>query len=383
MMKLEDNINKMYLLKAVKWFMILMPIIVLFFEKHGLSLTQIMILQATYSFTVALFEIPSGFFADIYGRRLSLFFGSILTFLGYLIFCFYSGFNEFFIAEIFLGIGGSLISGADSALIYDTLLELKKDEDYTKIEGKNYGIGNVSEGLAGILGGFLAVSSLELPVYIQTFVLFFSIPLSYSLVEPKSSYKLAKSFKSILLVVKETFFQKNRLKWYILYSSAMGIGTLSIAWFVQPFLMEIDTPLIYYGIIWASLNIITGITSYYSYIFDKGKVLIYISLSMLISFILLGFNISIYGFIFIVLIYLMRGIITPNLRNLININSTSERRATVLSLRSFVIRISFALIAPILGFITDVYEISYVFYFLGLLVGLSSLLAVYKLKINN
>ena len=382
-MKLEDNINKMYLLKAVKWFMILMPIIVLFFEKHGLSLTQIMILQATYSFTVALFEIPSGFFADIYGRRLSLFFGSILTFLGYLIFSFYSGFNEFFIAEIFLGIGGSLISGADSALIYDTLLELKKDEDYTKIEGKNYGIGNVSEGLAGVLGGFLAVSSLELPVYIQTFVLFFSIPLSYSLVEPKSSYKLAKSFKSILLVVKETFFQKNRLKWYILYSSAMGIGTLSIAWFVQPFLMEIDTPLIYYGIIWASLNIITGITSYYSYIFDKGKVLIYISLSMLISFILLGFNISVYGFIFIVLIYLMRGIITPNLRNLININSTSERRATVLSLRSFVIRISFALIAPILGYITDVYEISYVFYFLGLLVGISSLLAVYKLKINN
>jgi len=382
-MKLEDNINKMYLLKAVKWFMILMPIIVLFFEKHGLSLTQIMILQATYSFTVALFEIPSGFFADIYGRRLSLFFGSILTFLGYLIFSFYSGFNEFFIAEIFLGIGGSLISGADSALIYDTLLELKKDEDYTKIEGKNYGIGNVSEGLAGVLGGFLAVSSLELPVYIQTFVLFFSIPLSYSLVEPKSSYKLAKSFKSILLVVKETFFQKNKLKWYILYSSAMGIGTLSIAWFVQPFLMEIDTPLIYYGIIWASLNIITGITSYYSYIFDKGKVLIYISLSMLISFILLGFNISIYGFIFIVLIYLMRGIITPNLRNLININSTSERRATVLSLRSFVIRISFALIAPILGYITDVYEISYVFYFLGLLVGISSLLAVYKLKINN
>ena len=382
-MKLEDNINKMYLLKAVKWFMILMPIIVLFFEKHGLSLTQIMILQATYSFTVALFEIPSGFFADIYGRRLSLFFGSILTFLGYLIFSFYSGFNEFFIAEIFLGIGGSLISGADSALIYDTLLELKKDEDYTKIEGKNYGIGNVSEGLAGILGGFLAVSSLELPVYIQTFVLFFSIPLSYSLVEPKSSYKLAKSFKSILLVVKETFFQKNKLKWYILYSSAMGIGTLSIAWFVQPFLMEIDTPLIYYGIIWASLNLITGITSYYSYVFNKGKVLIYISLSMLISFILLGFNISIYGFIFIVLIYLMRGIITPNLRNLININSTSERRATVLSLRSFVIRISFALIAPILGYITDVYEISYVFYFLGLLVGISSLLAVYKLKINN
>ena len=382
-MNLEGNINKMYLLKAVKWFMIVMPIIVLFFEKHGLSLTQIMILQATYSFTVAVLEIPSGFFADIYGRRLSLFYGSILTFIGYLIFSFFSGFNEFFIAEILLGIGGSLISGADSALIYDTLLQLKKDEDYTKVEGKNYGIGNISEGIAGVIGGFLAITSLDLPVYIQTFVLFFSIPISYSLVEPESSYKLAKSIKSIWLVVKETFFEKNKLKWYIIYSSSMGIGTLSIAWFVQPFLIEIETPLFYYGIIWAGLNIITGITSYYSYLFKHKDLLIYISLIMVISFILLGYNISMYGLIFIVFIYLIRGIITPTLRNLININSTSERRATVLSLRSFIIRISFAIIAPILGYITDYSDISFVFYSLAMIVGLSSILAVYKLKINN
>jgi len=379
-MRLKDNINKMYLLKAVKWFMIIMPIIVLFFEEHGLSLTQIMILQATYSLFVALFEIPSGFFADVYGRRISLFYGSIFIFLGYLIFSFFSGFNEFLIAEILLGIGGSLISGADSAILYDTLLELKQDEDYTKIEGKSYGIGNISEGFAGVLGGFLAISSIDLPVYVQTVVMFFSIPISYSLVEPKSSYKLAKNFNSILLVVKETFLYHNKLKWYIIYSSAMGVGTLSIAWFVQPFLLELDTPLVYYGIIWASLNIIAGVTSYYSYIFKNSNLLIYISFIMIISLISLGINISVYGFLFIVFIYIIRGIITPNLRNLININSTSERRATVLSLRSFMIRISFALIAPVLGYITDIYSISYVFYILALLVGTTSLLAAYKLN---
>ena len=379
-MRLKDNINKMYLLKAVKWFMIIMPIIVLFFEEHGLSLTQIMILQATYSLFVALFEIPSGFFADVYGRRISLFYGSIFIFLGYLIFSFFSGFNEFLIAEILLGIGGSLISGADSAILYDTLLELKQDEDYTKIEGKSYGIGNISEGFAGVLGGFLAISSIDLPVYVQTVVMFFSIPITYSLVEPKSSYKLAKNFNSILLVVKETFLYHNKLKWYIIYSSAMGVGTLSIAWFVQPFLLELDTPLVYYGIIWASLNIIAGVTSYYSYIFKNSNLLIYISFIMIISLISLGINISVYGFLFIVFIYIIRGIITPNLRNLININSTSERRATVLSLRSFMIRISFALIAPVLGYITDLYSISYVFYILALLVGTTSLLAAYKLN---
>ena len=145
----------------------------------------------------------------------------------------------------------------------------------------------------------------------------------------------------------------------------MGIATLSIAWFVQPFLMEIETPILYYGIIWAFLNFTAGITSYYSHLFNNDNLLIYTSLTMIISLILLGLYVSYFGLIFIIIIYLLRGVITPNLRNLININSTSERRATVLSLRSFVIRLSFAIIAPILGYITDLYDISVVFYVLA------------------
>ncbi|MBL6874689.1 MAG: MFS transporter [Flavobacteriales bacterium] len=381
-MNLKHNIIKLYLLKAVKWFMIVMPIIVLFFESKGLSLTQIMILQGTYSLFVALFEIPSGFFADIYGRKNSLVIGSIFLFLGYVIFSFFSGFNEFLFAEILLGIGGSLISGADSAILYDTLLEIKEEDEYTKIEGRTYAIGNFSEGIAGVLGGFLAMTSINMPVYIQTIVMFLSIPIAMTLVEPKSSYKLAKSISSIITVVKDTFIHQRKLRWYIVYSSSIGIATLSIAWFVQPFLMEIDTPIIYYGIIWAFLNFTAGITSYYSYLFNNHNLLIYTSLIMITSLILLGFNISYFGLIFIILIYLLRGIITPKLRNLINMNSTSERRATVLSLRSFVIRISFAVIAPILGYISDSSDLSLVFYVLAFIVGFSSLLAAFKLKNN-
>ena len=381
-MNLKHNIIKLYLLKAVKWFMIVMPIIVLFFESKGFSLTQIMILQGTYSLFVALFEIPSGFFADIYGRKNSLVIGSIFLFLGYVIFSFFSGFNEFLFAEILLGIGGSLISGADSAILYDTLLEIKKEDEYTKIEGRTYAIGNFSEGFAGVLGGFLAMTSINMPVYIQTIVMFLCIPIAITLVEPKSSYKLAKSFSSIITVVKDTFIFQRKLRWYIVYSSSMGIATLSIAWFVQPFLMEIDTPIIYYGIIWAFLNFTAGITSYNSHFFNNHNLLIYISLIIITSLILLGFNISYFGLIFIILIYLLRGVITPKLRNLININSTSERRATVLSLRSFVIRISFAVIAPILGYISDSSDLSLVFYVLASIVGFSSLLAAFKLKNN-
>lgn len=383
-MALKHNILKMYFLKGVNCFMIVMPIIVIFFQENDLTITEIMILQAVYSLTIAMLEIPSGFLADSFGRRNSIFISTVFSFIGYIILSTYVGFNQYLIAEILLGIGASLISGADSALIYDTLLDLNDKNSYTKIEGKNYAIGNFSEAIAGLLGGYLAIASISLglylPMYIQTFVVMLSIPIAYSLVEPKRTFKIGKSLKSIIIIVQDTLITNKKLKWYIIYSSAIGLTTLSIAWFVQPFLSTIEMPLIYFGIIWAALNIIAGITSYYSYLINNRNLLIIISLSITISLICLGFNISLIGLIFISSIYLLRGIITPHMRNLININTTSERRATVMSLRSFMIRLSFSLTVSILGYITDIYSINYVFFSLAAITGITSLLAAYKLS---
>jgi len=385
-MQLRHNILKMYLLKAVLWFMVAMPIIVLFFQEHGLSLTEVMLLQGIYSLSVALFEIPSGYIADIFGRKQTIVFSTIFSFIGYLVFSFYGGFYAFAIAQILVGIGGSLMSGSDSALIYDTLLETESKSSYTKIEGRNYAIGNFSEALAGVLGGFLAVSSIYLPIYVQTTILFFSIPIALTLVEPTmhEENKLDRSFKAIMGVVKFSLVDNTRLRWLIIYSSAMGVATLSMAWFAQPFFKEVGVPLAYFGILWAGLNFSAGLTSFNAHQFDKKennyKMLIYLSLAMFISFILLGFNNSIYGLFFIFIIYLLRGIVTPILRNAINVNTTSNKRATVLSIRSFIIRISFAICAPILGYIAENYALSTSFYVLAIVVGSFSLLASLRLS---
>ena len=195
--------------------------------------------------------------------------------------------------------------------------------------------------------------------------------------------KLDRSPKTIFSVVKLSMIEHAKLRWLIIYSSAMGVGTLSMAWFSQPFFKEVNIPLVYFGVLWAGLNFSAGITSFNSYKFDKylnHKALIYISLSMFISFILLGMNISIYGLLFILSIYLLRGVITPILRNEININTSSNKRATVLSIRSFIIRISFAICAPILGYIAENYSLASSFYILAIIVGLFSFLSSYKLS---
>ena len=384
-MQLKHNILKMYLLKGVLWFMVSMPIIVLFFQSHGLSLTEIMLLQSAYSLSLALFEIPSGYIADSFGRKNSIVLGTILTFLGYLIFSFYYGFYNFIMAEILLGLGGSLISGADSALIYDTLLETKEKNSYTKIEGKNYAIGNFSEAIAGILCGFLVVSSIYLPIYIQTGIIFLSIPIGITLVEPKiyTNNRLERSYKSMIKISYYTFIKNKKLRWLIIYSSAMGVATLTMAWLTQPFFKEINVPLKYFGILWAGLNILAGLASIQAHKFDKkystNKSMINISIFMSILFISLALNINIYGFSIIMLVYLLRGVITPILRNLINLNTTSEKRATVLSIRSFTIRFLFAILAPIIGFLAENYSLSSSFYFVAFFVGLFSIFSSYKL----
>ena len=382
----------MYLLKAVLWFMVAMPIIVLFFQEHGLSLTQVMFLQAIYSLSVAVFEIPSGYIADLFGRKNTIIISTIFSFIGYVIFSFYGGFFAFAIAEVLIGIGGSLMSGSDSAILYDTLLETGNTEAYTRIEGKNYAIGNFSEATAGVLGGFLAVGSIYLPIYVQTAILFLSIPIALSLVETTlhKENRLDKSFKSIFKVLKFAMIDNKKLKWLIVYSSAMGVATLSVAWFAQPFFKQVNVPLAYFGILWAGLNFSAGFTSLNSHKFnqnkEKGKMLFYLALAMIGALLFVGFNMTLFGLFFIVSIYLLRGIVTPILRHAINENTTSNKRATVLSIRSFIIRISFAIFAPILGFLADDYSLSISFYVLAILVGFFSILSalqLYKMDKNH
>ena len=77
----HTNIWKLFVIKGILWFMIIMPIIVLFFQDNGLNLQQIMTLQACYSLSLSFMEIPSGYAADILGRKKTLIFNKEFLFL--------------------------------------------------------------------------------------------------------------------------------------------------------------------------------------------------------------------------------------------------------------------------------------------------------------
>ena len=71
------------------------------------------------------------------------------------------------------------------------------------------------------------------------------------------------------------------------------------------------------------------------------------------------------GIVFLFLFYLVRGLATPVFKNYINLYTPSEIRATILSVRNLVIRVCFAVIGPLLGWMTDHVSLNMAFILAG------------------
>jgi len=366
--------------------MLYMPIIVNFYKAHDLGMAQLLFLQGVYSIAIVVLEIPSGYFADVLGRKHTMIIGAILGFLGFFTYSMTYGFWGFLIAEIILGIGQSFISGSDSAMLYDTLQEVKKEKEYTKYEGRVISIGNAAEAVAALIGSALTVISIRMPYYFQTGIAFIAIPAALTLYEPIRHNVLNKaSFKDILKIVKHSLFEHKLLKWNIIYSSIIGASTLTMAYFAQAYFIKTGIKSDDMGYLWAPLNLSVALSALIAYKLDRRLGQIRLSL-IIILFISLGYIlcsqfISFWAISFIFIFYLIRGIATPVLKDYINRHCESNVRATVLSVRNFIIRIIFAVIAPLLGWFNDKLSLSTALLIAGISFLIMSLLSIGMLHI--
>jgi len=358
---LPKNTIQLYLIKIAKWFNLVMPIVVLFYQENGLSMSEIFMLKSIYSIAMVATELPSGYLADVWGCRKTLLFGAIMGTFGILIYSLSGMFSSFVVAEIILGIGFSFVSGADSAMLYDSLKAENREEEYIKHEGRITSSGNFAEALAGVAGGLLATISLRTPYYFQIVVAAIGIPAAYFLQEPKHALERTHlKMKEILSIVKLTY-QQPEMRSAIMISSFTGAATLTYAWFVQPYFQKAGVPVSVFGILWTLLNLTAGVFSMYAYRIERllGQ---RITLLLIVIFISLGFvltsvEISLAGIAILFGFYMIRGIATPVLKDQINQFTDSKVRATILSIRNFEIRIIFAAVGPVLGYLTDTFSL--------------------------
>lgn len=378
--QVRSNLVKLYIIKISKWLMLTMPIVFLFYRENGLGTHELFILKAVYSAAIVLMEVPSGYFGDMWGRKRSLVLGSCLGFLGFSLYCVSSGFWGFLVCEIILGVGQSFISGSDSAILYDTLLWAGQEKKYLKTEGRFISVGNFAEALAAPIGVLLAVISLRTTFYCQAAVALCAVPAALLLFEPRLPKTGAtRGMKHILSIVHYALVQNYALKWNILFASIIGTATLSMAWFVQPYLVFLSIPLGLYAIVIPLLNMTTGVTAMHAHRLEQRLgmtgIIFFIAISIGAGYVALGFFHTAWGLALLFLFYVFRGIATPVLRNYINEITPSEIRATVLSVRSLAIRLSFVILGPILGWSADAFGVPAALWGVGGLFGAAGCLA--------
>ena len=83
---MNTNIRKIYSYRILLSMLFPVPTIVLFWQRHGMSLTDVMVLQSLFSIAMVVFEIPSGYLADIIGRKKTLIYAAIACLIAVVIY---------------------------------------------------------------------------------------------------------------------------------------------------------------------------------------------------------------------------------------------------------------------------------------------------------
>ncbi len=371
--KLHRNIPMIYGLAFFQCFMVIVPVIVPFFASKGLSLAEIFYLQAVFATTIVLLEAPSGYFADIFGRRNALLIGSIVHGCGYFLLNFANDFISLMVFEITLGIAFSLLSGADLALLYDTqkVLETEENNEHSRSIA-HLGVSKcIAEALGALLGGALALYSFDLMVLIQSASAWMCLLLALFIVEPpyRRDEAVADRIK-IGEILRHLFSTDPILRQIIIAIPLYSLATFNVIWLIQPYWEAQGLSLAVFGVLWCVQSLTAALATRYGFALERnlgaaGALLIIGILPIVSQFGMAWFPGWI-GIAIALLLFVGRGLKQVILVNALNRRVPSEFRATANSFASFLFRLSFIVSGPVIGYVAEIYGITMALQLLGI-----------------
>ena len=341
--KYESNIWKMYADSLFSYMHFIAAVLVPFFtDWGGISYSQVLILNSWYLFCVFILEIPTGTVADFFGRKTSMFLGSIVSILGILTYVSYPNFYVFLAGETILAVAFTLKSGANEALIYDSLKMIGQEERSKKIFSSLE-----SFKMAGILSGALIGSVLAKYGGLKMPLLCMVVPLGLSAIfvamlkEPSAGEMETRSSYFQLLRGGTEYFAAHRLlRILTLDMVAIGSFTFLVIWSYQMLLKEAGVDIIYFGMVHAmmclaQIAVMQSFGRFEEYLGGKKRLLVATALIAGIGFIGLGLARSAWVLVFWIAVTAGFGLSrTPLYISYMNKFIPSDKRATILSVTS-------------------------------------------------
>lgn len=354
-------------------------------------MAQVGVVEAILHLSIVLFEVPTGIVADLYGRKISLIIGHIIS-LFYAVIMMLSGHFFFFtLAFAILGLSTTFKSGADQALLYDTLKLTNNEADYTRIFGNQTAFILISMSLAQVLGGWMAKHSWHLVYFslliVQVVAL---IPMLFLREPPRSDHELTqnKRFfshwkqqgKDSLIIWKKCPEIRKPIFFYI----AIMTSIIVIIFYSQEYFSRLGFSKSQIGIIFMIESLLGVFSSKIAHHIEKKWTFSLSFMGAYQVFVLMLFVfITVKGLLAVFALFLLGMLSTfvdPIFTNFIQIKLDSNVRATFFSMISVLISLSVMIIFPLFGRVIDVIGFQNAFFCLG---GFLMLPFFFSMKINK
>ena len=336
-----------------------MAILTLFQHEHlGLSIAEVMLVQAAFGATLAVFEFPSGYLADRIGYRTTMVAASGMTIIGWAVYCFAVGFWSVVLAEMLLGLGLSLVSGTNSAMLYESLANRDQEEHFARWFARARSAAQIAEGSAALLAGVLFAASVRLPFYLMVIVWILNLGVALAMVEPRyARHRVERPLAHVWSLVRFVATRAPRLRAVFAIAVVLGLASFVPVWLVQLYARDAGVPVAWLGPIWAVANYSVAIGSMLSHRIGRRVGLVSALLGctglVALGYFGMGLTSAWWGFVFYFALNLSRGVSAPLLAHAEQQEIPSGDRASLVSMRSLLFRAGFIAIGPAAGALID------------------------------
>ena len=345
--KLHRNFYLMFWISAFVNVKLIAMIATVFYLHRGMTNSEIFYTGIVWALVVILFEVPSSYLADKWGRKKLIMLGCLLNIGTLIIYLFSWGFWLNALAVAFFAASYASFSGTDEALIYDTGKELGEGKESFKNLSKLYSGQRVFKIFTPIIATFivrdLTAAQFNLLIFLDIATLLIALFMAQRLVEANHFMDLEKQEKGVLKDAAQLLKMNPEMKKAMLSRTLIFISGFIVWRIQQDYFLDLGINLFLIGVFW-------GITQFLVYIVTKSlhKLEKRHTVSHLINsfnllylfllglFVVAGFN-WIYPLLLIVLNTLFQSIEAirwPIYSYYFNQKTSSYNRATTLSLTS-------------------------------------------------
>ena len=227
-------------------------------EDRGLTLGQILLLEAVVFGAIVIAEVPTGVIADRYTRRLSLLLGSLVSAGAFVVFGLASSIELLMGSYVLFAVGGALMSGADEAFLYDSLRAVGRSEEFAGVFGRFNARMTVGIAVFTVVGGLMVIwTPLSWPIVLSGVLSLVAAGFALLLVEPPREPSDL-SFMRIGRRAAGRIVRTRALRWIVVISAAVqGIEIVAFTTF-QPILVGEGVPVWALGWVAAGMMLVAA-----------------------------------------------------------------------------------------------------------------------------